>query len=603
MCGIWASFGLLPPRLVIDSVRHRGPDGEGWWLEHLPNGPLVLAHRRLAILDISTAGAQPMANRSGKRRITYNGEIYNFLELRAELKGMGHCFATGTDTEIILAGYDSWGEGLLDRLNGMFAFVLWDSVSGRLLAARDRFGVKPLYWWSDGAGSIAFASEAKQILALPQVQAKLDPVRAAAFLINGQFDHDDGTLFAGLHQLRGGEMMSLCPGEAPAPRRWYEPPPPAPLRHTSSDTLECFRALLTDSIRLRLRSDVKVGSCLSGGLDSSAIVCLASTMMPPQSLSTVSACYDGFALDESPHVDTVSRHAGTHSIKITPDGRDLPALLDLIVHHQDGPFTSTSVFAQWAVFAAARKAGLKVMLDGQGADEHLCGYHSALSAFHAGLLRSFQLGRLAGEMHAARRRYGVGVLRQIAAATAALARPLTHRLRGLNRPAWLHPELRGGTPLPATPNLESWIESQLFTTSLPMLLHYEDRNSMAHGVEARLPFLDYRLVELSLKLGATSKIVDGETKWLLRRSMAGILPPSICDRSDKIGFATPQADWLAGPAAAIVLDLLADGLYRFPNVFAAKTIQAWSTQLPVNNPALWRIISFAAFGRVFGVSA
>lgn len=602
MCGIWGSFGFSPPRAVIDSVGHRGPDGEGWWEEILPNGPLVLAHRRLAILDITAAGAQPMADRSGRRRIAYNGEIYNYRELRAELEAMGRRFATGTDTEVLLAAFDAWGEAMLDRLNGMFAFVLWDGVAGRLLAARDRFGVKPLYWWSDGKGGLALASEAKQILALPQVQARLDSERAAAFLIHGQFDHDDGTLFTGLRQLRGGEMMTLRPGETPCPRRWYRPPTPGALRRLPADAVERFRALLTDAVRLRLRSDVTVGSCLSGGLDSSAIVCLAAGMLPPGALSTVSACYDGFAQDESRHMDAVIGHAHTNAIKIKPDGRDLPALLETIVHHQDGPFSSTSVFAQWMVFAAARKAGLKVMLDGQGADEHLCGYHSAFAAFHAGLLRGARFGRLAAEMTAARRRHDIGLARQIGAAAAAMARPLTHRLRGLDRPAWLRPGVAAAA-LPATPDLETWIETQLTATSLPMLLHYEDRNSMAHGVEARLPFLDYRLVEMSLELGAAGKIVQGQTKWLLRQSMDGVLPPQIRDRSDKIGFATPQSDWLAGPASDMVQDLLAEGVRRFPSLLDAETLQSWRYNPPTDPSALWRVVSFAAFGRVFGVSA
>lgn len=616
MCGLWASVGIAAGRAVIGAVAHRGPDGEGWEEHATAAGPLLLGHRRLAIIDTSTAGAQPMASADGGCRVVYNGEIYNHLELRAELEGRGHVFRTRTDTEVLLAAWAEWGEACLSRFNGMFAFVLWDAARNLLFAARDRFGVKPLYVWQAPSGGLALASEIKQFAAVPGFAARLNPGAAYDFLAWGVFDHSAQTLFQGLRQLRGGECCVVRLEQSAQPpltiRRWYGLPKSGGVRLSGAEATGRFRALMEDSVRLRLRSDVPVGACLSGGLDSSSIVCLAAAGLSAP-LVTVSACYDDRVIDERPFMDVVNKAVSTRPVQVFPDGADLPDLLARLVYHQDGPFGSTSVFAQWRVFEAARREGVPVMLDGQGADEQLAGYHPAFTAYHAGLLRRGRLATLARELAAQRRRHGTSASWQAAVLARALlpesGRQALRRLRGVGRPSWLDAGFGGGghVPLPATASLERLMESQMGETSLPMLLHYEDRNSMAHGVESRLPFLDYRLVELAVGLGADHKIVDGETKWLLRRAMEGILPAEIANRQDKIGFATPEKTWLAGPARAMVEDLVEEALRRFPGIFAAGPLRRLVSEMLDGGRAfdftLWRIISFAAWGRVFGVSS
>ncbi|CAA7618762.1 Asparagine synthetase [Magnetospirillum sp. LM-5] len=614
MCGIWASVGLTVSRAVIDAVAHRGPDGEGWREAITPAGQLVLGHRRLAIVDLSLDGAQPMTSSDGRYTVVYNGEIYNHPELRLELAAAGHRFNTCSDTEVLIAAYAQWGESCLNRFNGMFAFVLWDSAEHRLFLARDRFGVKPLYLWQSPDGGLAVASEIKQFLALPGFATRLDHVAAYDFLTWGVFDHSARTMFAGVSQLRGGECATVSLASSPPAlqvRRWYSLPRAGTLRLGPETAIERFAELIDDSVALRLRSDVPVGACLSGGLDSSAIVCLAANRTASP-IVTVSARYDGQAIDEGRFIDIVNAAVPTRPIAVHPDGTALSHLLDRLAFHQDGPFSSTSVFAQWCVFAAARREGVPVMLDGQGADEQLAGYHPAFTAYHSGLLRHGRMRTLVAELAAQRRRHGVTAAWQAAVLARALlpdvGRRALRRLRGLGRPDWLRGEACRSShdPLPATVGLETLIESQMQETSLPMLLHYEDRNSMAHGIESRLPFLDYRLVELAVGLGERHKIVDGETKWLLRRAMQNILPPAIRDRQDKIGFATPEKSWLAGPSRAIVETMIAEASSRFPDLFRpAELAHLKDEVLSGRRPfdfTLWRIVSFAAWGRAFGVT-
>jgi len=613
MCGIWASVGLLPPREVIERVAHRGPDGEGWRELESAAGPVVLAHRRLAVIDTSAAGLQPMADAEERLWITFNGEIYNYRELRDELAGRGHRFRTRTDTEVLLAAWREWGEAALPRLNGMFAFVLFDARRAELVAVRDRFGVKPLYL-ARVAGGLALASEIKQLLALPELAARLDPERALDFLAGGLLDHTERTLFAGIGQLRGGAMLRVAladPGGLATPqrRRWYRFPE-APRPAEADEAAEGFAALLDDSVRLRLRADVTVGSCLSGGLDSSSIVCLVARHT--HRLATFSAVHDDPAIDERRFIREVVAVTGAEGHETTPRGAELAASAERLAWMQDEPFGSTSVFAQDRVFALARQHRTKVMLDGQGADEQLGGYAYCFGAFHAGLLRHGRLVRLAAELAAQRRRHGIAAAAQLRALAAA---SLPDAIRGPlarvgRRPPWILPafwrEHRGGGGPAGGASLAALSRAQLLATSLPMLLHYEDRNSMAHGIEARLPFLDYRVVEWSLAQGDEHKIVDGETKWMLRRAMSAMLPPAIRDRQDKLGFPTPELEWLRGPLRPVVADGLDQLAKRLPALFVGGAAPRFAEDvLAGRRPfdfALWRLVGFGLWSRVFGVS-
>ncbi|HEV2547579.1 MAG TPA: asparagine synthase (glutamine-hydrolyzing) [Stellaceae bacterium] len=632
MCGIWASVGSVPPDAAIDLVAHRGPDGRGWQKLASTAGPVVLAHRRLAIIDTSMAGIQPMAWSGGRRWIVHNGEIYNYLELRRELEALGHPFRTETDTEVILAAYAQWGAGSLERFIGMFAFVIYDRDAETLFAARDRFGIKPLYLWQS-AGQLAFASEIKQFRALPEFTARVNAARAYDFLAGALFDHTDETLFAGVRQLRGGECVSVelprwrADGALPV-RRWYELPPANTREFREDVAAEGFAHLLADAVRLHLRADVTVGSCLSGGLDSSSIVSLAVEELRRQrarnAFHTVSACFAEAEVDESRFIDAVVAKTGVHSSRVMPQPERLIAEVEAIARHQDEPFGSTSIFAQWCVFERAAAERITVMLDGQGADEQLAGYHAGFATYYRQLAAAGDWRGIAETLRGRLRRHRAPLRGEARSILLALLpppwrTPLVGAVRGREMSVWLGRaliEAGGGTrPLQAAlardgfgpmNGLGEACRAQLKTTSLPMLLHYEDRNSMAHGIEARVPFLDHRLVEFSLALGDHHKMNGAETKAVLRRGMHGHLPEAVRRRSDKLGFATPEERWFKGPLRTYVLDGIEAAISRAPAFFAADGLRRVAREMLAGTRPfdfmIWRTVSFGLWARVFDVA-
>lgn len=629
MCGLYGSVGLAPDPRRIDIVAHRGPDGRGWREFAAPSGPVCLGHRRLAIIGLGEEGAQPMADPSGRWHLVFNGEIYNYLELRAELAARGEVFRTATDSEVLLRALAVWGpEAALPRLRGMFAFLLWDEVERRLFAARDRFGIKPLYF-AEAGGGIAFGSEIKQLLGLPGVPARMNLARVHDFLLWGIADHGAETMFDGVRQLRGGEWLVVEAGTPGAPRmevrRWYA------LRRaddrvalSETEAGERFRTLLESSVRLHLRADVPVGSCLSGGLDSSSIVCLMARELGGRgSLHTVSACFAEKRVDERPFMEAVVAASASTPHWVFPRPEDVFDQAAEITWHQDEPYGGTSIHAQWSVFQAARAAGIKVMLDGQGADEQLAGYHFGFGLHLADLARRFRLAELARTM-TQRARDGAPMAGQFARLAAALAPPgLTTRLRRrrAGQAAWLATDAFrpfAGAPspqdlavrelgLPAVTDVASWCLAMTHASNLPMLLHWEDRNSMAHSVEARVPFLDHPLVEFSLGLGNSHKFVGADTKRVLRRAMAEMLPPLVRDRRDKLGFATPEAEWLGGRLREAARQGVEGALRRWPGLLAPDATRRLAAGPaggpPAPHPALWRIISLGIWGERFGVSA
>lgn len=668
MCGIAALFdpsGALRPvwaRAMADMVRHRGPDGEGYAMfagaelsvtpfagpdtprhfnasqysylprhaQALPDASCsaLLAHRRLAIVDLSAAGHQPMSYADGRYWIAYNGEVYNHIELRTELESLGHRFVSHSDTEVMLAAYAQWREGCLSRFNGMFAFVLLDRQERRIFAARDRFGIKPLYYRVSAGGQLAFASEIKQFSVLPEWRARLNHQRGYDFLVWGLSEHSDETLFNGVRQLRGGESVSLslddlrpAGHEAGLPvRAWYELKGAAFIGDLDAAATR-FRELLTDAVRLRLRSDVPVGSCLSGGLDSSAIVCLMHDLLKEQGGSggqqTFTAYSEGGGFDERPYAREVIAATGVDPYFVSPKLDELFSDLGRIAWHQDEPFSSTSIYAQWKVFELAGARHVKVMLDGQGADEALGGYPVFWGARLAGLWRGRCFGTLAAEIGALRTVQGRGHLASLRQMLSSLV-PANWidmaRNAGGDRgaPPWLDfQRLRAqpGNPFHAPgQSVRSTVAAlslaQLTRINLPMLLHWEDRNSMAHSVEARVPFLDYRLVELALGLPDDYKLGQGWTKRILRESLRGVLPERIRLRRDKIGFETPELQWMRKQpeafraalmrAAELSRDMIAPAGVRalFDQIVTGRTPYSY---LP------WRLISFGAWVEKFAV--
>ncbi|KFC66805.1 Asparagine synthetase [Bosea sp. LC85] len=631
MCGIFGSVGFEPDPQRIDIVAHRGPDGRGWKTFASQVGPVALGHRRLAIIDVTDAGLQPMCDPSGRYWLVFNGEIYNYIELREEMRAKGEVFISESDSEVLLRAYMLWGEDALPRLRGMFAFLIWDERDKKLFAARDRYGIKPLYLFATPRGT-AFASEIKQLLGLPGLSGRMNIARAHDFLASGIADHTAETMFEGVMQVRGGECAtidaSISDSVAVKLRRWY-PASAGELSISEGEAAERFRELLTESVRLHLRSDVPVGSCLSGGLDSSAIVSLMSGMMGSDSggsrVNTVSACYAEKSVDEKPFMDAVVAHAHTEPHFIFPKADDVFQRASDITWHQDEPFGSTSIFAQWCVFEEARRVGVKVMLDGQGADEQLSGYHSGFSYYMADLTRRRQFGQLLTTIIERNRYHGTPIYEQIRNHLVPLLPPglaglLRQQHRALTQHDWLGTDTlrQKGNPrtalelatdelgLPAVTDLRSLCMTLTYGSNLAMLLHWEDRNSMAHSIEARVPFLDHPLVEFSLALGNDHKIVGGDTKRVLRRGMNGILPEVVKERRDKLGFATPEQIWFRGPLRGLVEDGIEKTLSRYPGLMNATGVRALAQEmLDGDRPldfTLWRIVNLGLWGERTGAT-
>ncbi|KRE14386.1 hypothetical protein ASE66_13465 [Bosea sp. Root483D1] len=632
MCGLFASIGFEPDPARIDIVAHRGPDGRGWQTYASSAGPVALGHRRLAIIDVSDAGLQPMPDVSERYHLVFNGEIYNYIELRDEMRAKGEVFVSESDSEVLLRAYMLWGADALPRLRGMFAFLIWDARDKTLFAARDRYGIKPLYLFATPRGS-AFASEIKQLLGLPGMSGRMNVARVHDFLASGVSDHTSETMYEGVTQIRGGECALVDASRSGpvdvAVRRWY-PPAAGELSLSEGEAAERFRDLLTEAVRLHLRSDVPVGSCLSGGLDSSSIVCLMSNMMGSTAggakVNTVSACYAEKSVDEKPFMDAVVAHAHTEPHFVFPRADDVFQRASDITWHQDEPFGSTSIFAQWCVFEEAHRVGVKVMLDGQGADEQLAGYHGGFAYYMADLTRRGQFGRLLRTMVERNRYHGTSIYEQIRTHLVpllplGLAGMLRRQHRALSRHDWLGTEMlrQRGNPrtatelandvlgLPAATDIRSLCMTLAYGSNLAMLLHWEDRNSMAHSIEARVPFLDHPLVEFSLALGNDHKIVGGDTKRVLRRGMKGILPEAVRERRDKLGFATPEQIWFRGPLRGLVEEGIEKTLALYPELMNAKGVRSLAKEMldgarPLDF-TLWRIVNLGMWGARSGVTS
>jgi len=556
-----------------------------------------------------------MVHRATGLSVVLNGEIYNYLELRRELESCGHRFESHSDTEVLLASWAEWGLGALARFNGMFAFVLLDPRNGGIVhAVRDRFGVKPLYWMQLGQ-TIAFGSEIKQLRSLPEFVASLDLATTHDYLAIGRLDHSSHTFDSSIEQLTGGEravvrLNSILPKVER--QRWYSLTG-EPIAGGLVDAASRFRDLLTDSIRLRLRADVPIGSCLSGGLDSSAIVCLAHTLLRAQQKHegqiTVTARFSDAAFDEWQYAARIIEQTGARPVEVWPTVERLQAELDSQLWHMDEPYGSTSQFSQWCVFDGAANAGLKVMLDGQGSDEQLAGYAGNETALYTGLLRRGNVVRLTMEALSYRRKHANLPLSQLLLALRNVVPAVDHflpsRLRlGAPTPAWLR--IHDATHTTATPahDLNDSLLQQTLRNSLPVLLRYEDRNSMARSIEARVPFLDYRLVEFLAGVPATMKLHDGVTKLVMREGLRDVLPPAVRDRRDKMGFVTPEETWLRRSATDWFRDTTLDSIHAAADLIDVREAESTLANVIAGKApfsfAIWRLLCFGRWLEIFG---
>jgi asparagine synthase (glutamine-hydrolysing) len=566
IAGIIASEGFDPQILMAMThlISYRGPNGFGFAYAHpgteaavefihnenrFPSRsrPVVgLGNRRLAILDTSAAGNQPMEIEGGAYSITFNGEIYNYKEIRAELEQYGHRFRTGTDTEVILRSYQEWGEKCLERFNGMWSFALWDRAKQRLFCARDRFGVKPFYYALFG-GVFYFASEIKQILEASAMTRVANPQNVHHYLEWGLLDFSAETFFRGIRQLPGGYSLKLdlSPPLTPRVERYWELRV-EPLPEISvDDAVEEFRFRFKNAVRLRLRSDVPVGVSLSGGLDSSAVVCQAKQLAPETQFDTFSACFEEKGIDEREYVAAVVAEVAGVGHANYPQGSAFWKAIRSLTYHQDEPILSTGSFPQWCVMEDAKRHDVPVLLGGQGGDETLCGYQKYRYFYFWELLRKGN-PRVFKEMMLWKRNgtsfhFSVGSAAKYLPAFVRGPFSLTERV--------CPPEFRKAfqqapSGLGAQGSLAERQKTDLMYSSIPTLLHHEDRISMAHSIESRLPFLDYKLVEFAVNCAPSLKLRDGWSKWILRNAMVGTLPEKIRLRKTKLGFDTPDREWV-----------------------------------------------------------
>lgn len=555
MCGIAGIVGLggqaVRPEMLVDMVNrvaHRGPDGEGTLLE----GSVGLGHRRLAIVDLSPDGQQPMTDKTGEHTVVFNGEIYNHVELRRELERVGHVFASRSDTEVLLAAYAQWGDDCVSRFNGMWSFAILDRRRNRLFCSRDRFGKKPFYYICT-AEYFAFGSEIRQLLPfLEKRQAHRDTL--LQFLVGSVAEPLDQTFFDGVRKLPGGHnlVLDLATCEFSL-ARYYELRSDASVAALSLDAATArFSELLEDAVRIRLRADVPVGTCLSGGLDSSTVATLAAGQyhaVADSPFVAITAASELAVNDETEYARQVVQRNQLRWHLVRPEYPDFATSLDDVMLAQEEPFPSPSVVMQYFVMQTARQHGLTVLLDGQGGDETLLGYERYFAAHYLAQARTKGWGRALYEVVRNSRNNSLmapwRVLAYFAYFNSAWVRWGVYR----RRHTYLRelPDMLQGLREYAVSSSDVFglQRLEIERTNLPALLRYEDKNAMRHSVETRLPFLDYRLVEFSLSLPGDFKIADGWTKHILRQAMTGRMPDSIVWRRNKMGFEAPASKWFA----------------------------------------------------------
>jgi asparagine synthase (glutamine-hydrolysing) len=559
--------------------RHRGPDdtGDGVF------GPCALANQRLSILDLSPHGHMPMHSDDGRLALVHNGEIYNYVELRDELRSLGHTFRSDGDTEVVLRAYEEWGASCVERFVGMWAFALYDAAEQSLLLSRDRLGIKPLYVHRT-AERLVFASEIKAIVAYLRQMGEpvgINSASIATYAATGLVDGLEDTFFEGVTRFPAATNMVVKRDVVLTRAYWDLPTSAAALRANLNGVHEvpwpALRETLEDAVRVHLRSDVPLGVCLSGGLDSSAIVGLASRHV--ERVKTFTIYFgDGPAYDEREHAHAIVKQFRAEAFERCVEPEHLVDDLRQIVWHLDEPSLALGVYPQWHVMSMAREAGVKVVLDGQGGDEVFAGYTNYAPQHLFGLLGSAP-GLFPIETLAFARNQGWSQ------AGAAARSALAMRLRPPSVPkaadkadaALLAPELRSLADVSHDewrlwPRVfDGWLNNVLYweltRTRLPALLRYEDRLSMAFSIESRVPFLDHRLVELAFALPDGVKRHAGWSKYGLRRALDGILPSGVVWRRDKKGFPTPVGNWLRDQRGAAALQLLRDPARRSRRIF------------------------------------
>lgn len=582
---------------------HRGPDGDGYFF----GKNFAVGHRRLSILDLSEKGHQPFTFTTPTQKkivLVFNGIIYNYLEIREELKLVGYTFHSETDTEVLCAAYARWGYNCVNRFNGMWAFALYDESENRIFCSRDRFSIKPFYYCTQG-NRFSFASEIKQFTALDGWQPKLNKIRAYEFINFGYIDHTEETLFQDVRQLQGGHNLEydLTTNKFKV-WRYYTTGETDYHQHDLKDfekNKTQFEALLTDAVKLHLRSDVKVGTSLSGGLDSTSIVSIINDFQAgtDSAQMTITASFPGFKNDETPAVEAFTGPLQSlKAYKVSSSFEDWTRTLDDLIWQQDEPFLTATVLANYQVYQKASELGLKVMLDGQGSDEILAGYDKFYPPYFRRLWQQKPFFALHSFFH---------LLFYQKKSVQTIYRSIRKKLFQNGQSKW---------------TTKSWEQTaaecfrrsddetmlgcsvnQMTEVGLPMMLHRADRNSMAHGVECRVPFLDYRLVEFCLALPDEFKIHLSIRKHILRETMRDRLPSQIVNRYDKLGFEVPEEGWIKEHPDWVRQQLM-EAVYEKSGIFNPVILSVFEDYMREkfrDYTLFWRVIVFHKWMKVFKV--
>ncbi len=661
MCGISGIISIKNNPIVEDLVKmnkiinHRGPDDEGYvlfnkekvviaggddtaessWQEEGPYLPKVningikfsdaavaFGHRRLSILDLSPKGHQPMSDIDERYWITFNGEIYNYIELREQLIGLGHHFNTSTDTEVIIEAYKEWGVECQNFFNGMWSFAIYDSVEKNLFFSRDRFGIKPFYYWLSPKGDLHFASEIKQFTTVEGWKAILNGNRAYDYLYYSLTDHTDETMFKGVHILLPGNHFSVNVEDLLTrigrgklvTTQWYNPKI-VPFKGTFVEAKEKWLNKFKEAIQLHLRADVPIGSALSGGLDSSSIVSYINILLREQGKSdlqkTFSSCAEDPRFDERKWMEEVVKDTKVDGHYIYPQGKDVFNLTEKLVYNMDEPYQSQSAFLGYHVFKEARKNNVVVLLNGQGADEYLSGYSDFRTLRYNRLIRQGKLMTLFKEIKSVKTflriftsfTYGK-IPMQLKFRMAKNKKEKLDDIVDISKviKKKVHPYELVRYVKKSTLAISRY---QLLRDPLQRYLRWEDRNSMAHSVEARVPFLDYRLVELTQSFPLDYLDGPNMTKRILVESMEGILNEKVRQRKDKMGFSTPEQNWLMTEYREEYIEMLRKYLPYAKGIIRVDQAEQFykdmqDGKIPFEH-SYWRIMQFCVWMKVYNV--
>ena len=589
------------------------------WTQPRGEPAVLLLHRRLSILDTTVGGWQPMETPDGRYHIVFNGEIYNYIEIREELERLGHCFRSQSDTEVLLAAYAEWGTEALRRFVGMFAFALLDVHRRSVLLARDFFGIKPLFYWSQD-GCICFGSEIKALLAFGLARPQANAERLLYYLRYGITDFGSQTMLASVQQVPAAHYLEIPidGGMFGEPQCYWAAESGSDLDISFDEAAQHVRELFLRSVELHLRSDVPLGVALSGGIDSSSIAAAIRHLDGNTEIHAFSFISEDEPTSEERWVDIAGRASGAHVHKVRATADELVADLDSIMYFHDEPFGSTSIYAQYRVFGAAHAAGIKVMLDGQGADEILAGYRPYLGARLASLVRQGHWSTAAQALLRFSHQHGFSMHQSLAHCADYLLPPsmqeLPRRLAGRDAlPAWLNRpwfEERGLGFISMTyTNAQDVLKHSLKRSvreTLPCLLRYEDRNSMAFSVESRVPFLTPDLVNFLGRLPEEYLIAeDGTSKAVFRKAMRGIVPDSILDRRDKVGFTTPEHRWLSAMNGWVTTILASETARSIPFLNIDQALRKWKSVRDGRYPfsfQTWRCLNIIRWAETFGVT-